>query len=284
MPYGHQSNLLALMSHCQRGDEFIVGQEAHCYKWEAGGASVLGSVQSQPLDHASDGSLPLERIAAAIKPDDFHHARTRLLALENTIGCKLLPQDYVEAALALAHSRGLQCHLDGARFFNAVLASQQVGEGLAQAESRLVAGFDSVSICLSKGLGAPVGSVLLGGKEFITQARRWRKMLGGGMRQVGLLAAAGLYALEHHVARLADDHANARLLAALLADVPGLQVEAGPTNMVFLHIDPVRAEALVAHWQAHQVLATDLYKLRLVTHLDVNEADVRRVAEVIRSF
>ncbi|MBC7681685.1 MAG: low-specificity L-threonine aldolase [Ferruginibacter sp.] len=283
-PTGTQSNLLALMSHCQRGDEFIVGQEAHCYKWEAGGAAVLGSVQSQPLDHASDGSLPLERITAAIKPDDFHHARTRLLALENTIGGKVLPQDYVEAALALAHSRGLQCHLDGARFFNAVVASQQAGEGLAQAERRLVAGFDSVSICLSKGLGAPVGSVLLGGKDFIAQARRWRKMLGGGMRQAGVLAGAGLYALEHHVARLADDHAHARLLAALLADIPGLQVEAGPTNMVFLQIAPERAEALVAHLQAHQVLATGLYKLRLVTHLDVNEPDVRRVAEVIRAF
>ena len=283
-PTGTQSNLLALMTHCQRGDEFIVGQEAHCYKWEAGGAAVLGSVQSQPLDHARDGSLPLERIAAAIKPDDFHHARTRLLALENTIGGKVLPQDYVEAALALAHGRDLQCHLDGARFFNAVVASQHAGEGLAQAEHRLVAGFDSVSICLSKGLGAPVGSVLLGGKDFIAQARRWRKMLGGGMRQAGVLAAAGLYALEHHVARLADDHANARLLAALLADVPGLQVELGHTNMVFLQIAPERAEAFVVHVQAHQILAIGLYKLRLVTHLDVSEADVRRVAEVIRSF
>lgn len=283
-PTGTQSNLLALMTHCQRGDEYIVGQEAHCYKWEAGGAAVLGSVQPQPLDHASDGSLPLERIAAAIKPDDFHHARTRLLALENTLGGKVLPQDYVQAAVALAHSRGLQCHLDGARFFNAVVASQHAGEGLAQAEHRLVAGFDSVSICLSKGLGAPVGSVLLGGKDFIHQARRWRKMLGGGMRQAGVLAAAGLYALEHHVARLADDHANARLLAALLADVPGLQVEAGPTNMVFLQTTAERAEALVAHLRGHQVLATGLYKLRLVTHLDVSEADVRRVAEVIRSF
>ena len=283
-PTGTQSNLLALMTHCQRGDEYIVGQEAHCYKWEAGGAAVLGSVQPQPLDHASDGSLPLERIAAAIKPDDFHHARTRLLALENTLGGKVLPQDYVQAAVALAHSRGLQCHLDGARFFNAVVASQRAGEGLAQAEHRLVAGFDSVSICLSKGLGAPVGSVLLGGKDFIHQARRWRKMLGGGMRQAGVLAAAGLYALEHHVARLADDHANARLLAALLADVPGLQVEAGPTNMVFLQTTAERAEALVAHLRGHQVLATGLYKLRLVTHLDVSEADVRRVAEVIRSF
>ncbi|BDT69020.1 low specificity L-threonine aldolase [Comamonadaceae bacterium OS-1] len=283
-PTGTQSNLLALMTHCQRGDEYIVGQEAHCYKWEAGGAAVLGSVQPQPLDHASDGSLPLERIAAAVKPDDFHHARTRLLALENTLGGKVLPQDYVQTAVALAHGRGLQCHLDGARFFNAVVASLHPGEGLAQAEHRLVAGFDSVSICLSKGLGAPVGSVLLGGKDFIHQARRWRKMLGGGMRQAGVLAAAGLYALEHHVARLADDHANARLLAALLADMPDLQVEAGPTNMVFLQIAPERAEALVAHLRAHQVLATGLYKLRLVTHLDVSEADVRRVAEVIRTF
>ncbi|WP_394789190.1 low-specificity L-threonine aldolase [Rhodoferax sp.] len=283
-PTGTQSNLLALMAHCQRGDEYIVGQEAHCYKWEAGGAAVLASIQPQPLDHAADGSLPLERIAAAIKPDDFHHARTRLLALENTIGGKLLPQDYVVAATDLAHGRGLQCHLDGARFFNAVVASKLPGESLAQTERRLVVGFDSVSICLSKGLGAPVGSVLLGSADFIAQARRWRKMLGGGMRQAGVLAAAGLYALEHHVERLAQDHANARLLAELLAGVPGLQVDLGHTNMLFLQIAPEQAAAFMAHLKAHQVLVTGLYKLRLVTHLDVDEADVRRVAQVIREF
>ena len=283
-PSGTQSNLLALMAHCQRGDEYIVGQEAHCYKWEAGGAAVLASIQPQPLDHAADGSLPLERIAAAIKADDFHHARTRLLALENTIGGKVLPQDYVEAATALAHGRGLQCHLDGARFFNAAVASQRPGESLAQAERRLVAGFDSVSICLSKGLGAPVGSVLLGSQSLIADARRWRKMLGGGMRQAGVLAAAGLYALEHNVARLADDHANARLLAELLAGVPGLRVDLGPTNMLFLQIAPEQADGFMAHLQAQQVLASGRYTLRLVTHLDVSEADVRRVAQTIRAF
>lgn len=283
-PTGTQSNLIALMTHCQRGDEYIVGQEAHCYKWEAGGAAVLGSIQPQPLDNARDGSIPLERIAAAIKPDDVHYARTRLLALENTIGGKLLPQDYVDAAVALAHGRGLQCHLDGARFFNAVVASQQPSEVLIQTERRLIAGFDSVSICLSKGLGAPVGSVLLGRKDFIAQARRWRKMLGGGMRQAGVLAAAGLYALEHHVARLADDHANARLLAELLAGIPGLQVDAGPTNMVFLHVAAEQAQALVEHLKTQQVLATGLYTLRLVTHLDVSQDDVRRVAQVVRAF
>ena len=283
-PTGTQSNLLALMTHCQRGDEYIVGQEAHCYKWEAGGAAVLGSIQPQPLDNVRDGSIPLERIAAAIKPDDVHYARTRLLALENTIGGKVLPQDYVDQAVALAHDRGLQCHLDGARFFNAVVASQRPGEVLIQTERRLIAGFDSASICLSKGLGAPVGSVLLGRKDFITQARRWRKMVGGGMRQAGVLAAAGLYALEHNVARLADDHANARLLVELLAGVPGLQVDAGPTNMVFLQIAPEQGAAFVAHMQSQQVLATGLYTLRLVMHLDVSQDDVRRVAQVVRAF
>ena len=158
------------------------------------------------------------------------------------------------------------------------------GESLAQAERRLVAGFDSVSICLSKGLGAPVGSVLLGSQSLIADARRWRKMLGGGMRQAGVLAAAGLYALEHNVARLADDHANARLLAELLAGVPGLRVDLGPTNMLFLQIAPEQADGFMAHLQAQQVLASGRYTLRLVTHLDVSEADVRRVAQTIRTF
>ncbi|RZJ09861.1 MAG: low-specificity L-threonine aldolase, partial [Haliea sp.] len=164
---GTQSNLIALMTHCQRGDEYIVGQQAHCYRWEAGGAAVLGSIQPQPLDNAPDGSLPLAQIEAAIKPDDIHFARTRLLSLENTIGGKVLPQDYVLQATALAERHGLKRHLDGARFFNAVTASRQNGEGLNQTERRLMQGFDSASICLSKGLGAPVGSVLLGSGEFI---------------------------------------------------------------------------------------------------------------------
>ncbi len=279
---GTQSNLIALMSHCQRGDEYIVGQEAHCYKWEGGGAAVLGSIQPQPLDQAADGSLPLARIAAAIKPDDAHYARSRLLCLENTWGGRLLPQAYVEDALKLAKERGLATHLDGARFFNAVTASRQSGESLAVVERRLAAGFDSISICLSKGLGTPAGSVLLGSKALIAQGRRWRKMLGGGMRQAGLLAGAGLHALAHHVERLAEDHANARLLADGLAGLPGLEVEPPQSNMVFLKVAPEKAEAFMAALKAEGILVTGLYTLRLVTHLDVSRAQVERVIQVCR--
>ncbi len=279
---GTQSNLIALMSHCQRGDEYIVGQEAHCYKWEGGGAAVLGSIQPQPLDQASDGSLPLARIAAAIKPDDAHYARSRLLCLENTWGGRLLPQAYVEEALKLAKERGLATHLDGARFFNAVTASRRPGESLDVVERRLAAGFDSISICLSKGLGTPAGSVLLGSKALIQQGRRWRKMLGGGMRQAGLLAGAGLYALAHHVERLANDHAHARLLAEGLAGLPGLEVEPPQSNMVFLKVAPEKADAFMAALKAEGILVTGLYTLRLVTHLDVSRAQVERVIQVCR--
>ena len=281
---GTQSNLIALMSHCQRGDEYIVGQEAHCYKWEAGGAAVLGGIQPQPLDHDADGSLPLARIAAAIKPDDAHFARTRLLTLENSIGGKVLPPPYVIQARALARQHGLQTHLDGARLFNAVVASGAAGETLQATERRLVAGFDSVSVCLSKGLGAPVGSVLLGSRDFIARARRWRKMVGGGMRQSGLLAAAGLYALEHHVERLADDHANARRLADGLKGLPGVQVEPVHTNMVFMQIEPEQASDFLAHLKSHGIAATGVYKLRLVTHLGVSTAQIDKVIAVCRLF
>ncbi len=187
-PTGTQSNLAALMAHCGRGDEFLVGQEAHTYKYEQGGAAVLGSIQPQPLEHEPHGGIALERIAAAIKSDDYHFARTRLLALENTIGGRVLPMDYLRQVTEFAHSRGLATHLDGARLFN-VIVKMQIDERSA------VAGFDSVSVCLSKGLGAPAGSILMGSQPFIAAARRWRKALGGGMRQAGVLAAAGLYAL-----------------------------------------------------------------------------------------
>ena len=201
-PTGTQSNLAALMSHCGRGDEYLVGQEAHTYKYEQGGAAVLGSIQPQPLENEPDGTIALERIARAIKPQDVHFPTTRLLALENTMGGRVLPPGYLAEATALAHRHGLHTHLDGARLYNAIVA--QGGD-----ERDAVRGFDSVSVCLSKGLGAPAGSVLLGSATLIGAARRWRKALGGGMRQSGVLAAAGLYALEHHVARLADDHFEA---------------------------------------------------------------------------
>src|SRR5450631_3229929 len=216
-PTGTQSNLSALMSHCGRGDEYLVGQEAHTYKYEQGGAAVLGSIQPQPLENEPDGGISIQRIANAIKPQDIHFARTRLLALENTIGGRVLPLAYQRQVTEFAHTQGLATHLDGARLFNAIVK-------LGIAEAAAVAGFDSVSVCLSKGLGAPAGSVLLGSRDLITQARRWRKVLGGGMRQAGVLAAAGLYALEHHVRLLAQDHANAEYLAEGLRGL-GLRVE-----------------------------------------------------------
>ncbi|HEV3106422.1 MAG TPA: low-specificity L-threonine aldolase [Trinickia sp.] len=266
VPSGTQSNLIALMSHCERGDEYVVGQQAHCYRWEAGGAAVLGSIQPQPLANQPDGTLLLADIEAAIKPDDPHFARTRLLALENTIGGKVLTPEYVEAATALARRHGLACHLDGARVFNAAAALGLSVETLARP-------FDTVSVCLSKGLGAPVGSVLVGSARLIAKGRRLRKMLGGGMRQVGVLAAAGLYALEHNVARLADDHANAKTLAQGLAKQPGLTVATPDTNIVFVDVDARYATALAEHLAQRGIGITSAYgatRQRWVTHLDVD--------------
>jgi threonine aldolase len=268
-PSGTQSNLVALMTHCQRGDEVIVGQEAHTYRFEGGGAAVLGSIQPQPIDNAPDGSLPLEKIEAAIKPDDSHFARTRLLALENTLSGKVVPLDYCRAATMFAHECGLATHLDGARLFNAAAA-------LGVSPASVAAGFDSVSVCLSKGLGAPVGTVLLGTADFIARAHRPRKMLGGGMRQAGVLAAAGLYALEHNVARLAEDHANAQRLAQGLARIEGLAVAPAQTNMVFVRIPAAQCEPLARFLRSRGVLARVTPVTRLVTHLDVDAAGIER--------
>ena len=288
MPSGTQSNLCAILSHCQRGDEYLVGQLAHTYRWEGGGAAVLGSVQPQPISHQPDGTLALADIAAAIKPDDAHFARSRLLALENTWSGKLLPFDYVQQATALARSRGLDCHLDGARLFNAAVLQAALGGTDAYAEARAIAScFDSVSVCFSKGLGAPIGSALCGSKELIARAHRIRKMAGGGMRQAGMLAAAASYALDHHVARLADDHALAQRLAQGLQGISGLAVEAPQTNVVFVDLEgeaQARAAALLAHLQQHGVLTTGLYRLRFVTHLDLDVAAIDYVLDTIRRF
>ena len=288
VPTGTQSNLCAVLSHCQRGDEYIVGQMAHCYRWEGGGAAVFGSVQPQPLDHQANGSLALADIEAAIKPDDAHFARTRLLALENTLGGKLLPFDYVEAATTLAKNRGLSRHLDGARLFNAAVAqAAQTGSDVKTEAKRIAQCFDSVSVCFSKGLGAPVGSALCGSKDFIARAHRIRKMAGGGMRQSGGLAAAASYALDHHIARLADDHALARRLADGLAGIEGLQVEAPQTNILFVELTgaaKARSAALLKYLGDHKIQATGLYRLRFVTHLDVDAAGVDRAATVLRDF
>jgi threonine aldolase len=280
VPSGTQSNLIALMTHCERGDEYIVGQQAHCYRWEAGGAAVLGSIQPQPLDNAADGTLALADIEAAIKPDDPHFARTRLLALENTLGGKILPSEYVQAATALAKRHGLSCHLDGARLFNAAVALGVPAASLAQP-------FDTVSICLSKGLGAPVGSVLVGSKAAIARAHRLRKMLGGGMRQAGILAAAGLYALEHNVDRLARDHENARVLAQGLAKLPGLTVTQPDTNIVFVGVDASVGPGFAAHLAQHGIGVVSMYgatRQRWVTHLDVDAQAVEHALSVASRF
>ena len=289
VPTGTQSNLCAILSHCGRGDEYIVGQQAHCYRWEGGGAAVFGSVQPQPLDHAPDGTLPLAQIEASIKPDDAHFARTKLLALENTLGGKLLPFEYVQAATDLAKSKGLQRHLDGARLFNAATAQAALNKRSdIRAEARRIAQcFDSVSVCFSKGLGAPIGSALVGSREFIARAHRIRKMAGGGMRQAGLLASAASHALDHHIDRLADDHALAQRLAQGLEGIEGLVVEAPHTNIVFVDLTgaaQARSSELLASLNSQGILATGLYRLRFVTHLDVDAAGVDRAVAAIRAF
>ncbi len=288
VPTGTQSNFCAILSHCQRGDEYIVGQMAHAYRWEGGGAAVFGSVQPQPLNHQPDGTLLLADIEAAIKPDDAHFARTRMLALENTWGGVVLPFDYVEQATQLAKAKGLTRHLDGARLFNAAVAQATANGTNPFHEARRIAQcFDSVSVCFSKGLGAPVGSALCGSRDFIARAHRIRKMAGGGMRQAGVLAAAALYALEHNVARLADDHTLAKRLADGLADIDGLQVEAPQTNIVFVDLaGPAKARSaeLIPYLKSRGVLATGLYRLRFVTHLDVDAAGIDQAVQAIQDF
>jgi len=275
VPSGTMSNLLGLMAHCERGDEYIVGQQAHTYKYEGGGAAVLGSIQPQPLELEADGSLDLAKVEAAIKPDDFHFARTRLLALENTMQGKVLPLDYLAAARELTRRRGLGLHLDGARLYNAAVKLGVEARAITQH-------FDSVSVCLSKGLGAPVGSVLCGSAELIAKARRLRKMVGGGMRQAGVLAAAGLHALQHQVARLADDHANAERLASGLREL-GYALEPVQTNMVYVQLGE-QAGRIEAFMAGRGIAVVAAPRLRLVTHLDVNVEDVDRVIDAFAAL
>lgn len=288
MPSGTQSNLCALMAHCERGDEYLVGQNAHTYRYEGGGAAVLGSIQPQPLAQNAQGQMALADMAAAIKPLDAHFARSRLLCLENTWSGHVMPMPYLQQTTDWARQRGLATHLDGARVMNAAVAQAQAEGSDAWTELRRIADlFDSVSICLSKGLGAPVGSVLCGSSALMAKAHRWRKVLGGGLRQSGVLAAAALHALDHHIKRLADDHALAQRLAAGLAGVPGLQVEAPHTNIVFVDLAGGardRSADLLAHLAAHGVRATGLYRLRFVTHLDVDANGVDHAVAVIRGF
>jgi len=275
---GTQSNLLALMAQCERGDEYIVGQYAHTYRYEGGGAAVLGSIQPQPLDFEEDGTLNLKKVSGAIKPDDHHYARTKLFCLENTHMGKVLPIDYLKAAKNLADDKGLMMHLDGARVFN---ASVKLGVDVKE----ITRYFDTISCCLSKGLGAPVGSILCGSVETIKKARRWRKLLGGGMRQAGILAAGGIYALTHNIERLKDDHANAMELAKGLARINGIEVNAEivQTNILFADIK-ADMKKLCSFMKERGVIIDSSNHLRLVTHLDISEEDIEETLKAFREF
>jgi threonine aldolase len=274
-PSGTQTNLIGLLAHCQRGDEYIVGQDAHTYKYEAGGAAVLGSIQPQPIDFSADGSLAIDKIAAKIKPKDHHFANTRLVSIENTVHGQVLSMSYMKQVREFTKDKSLLLHLDGARVFNAAVALQRP-------LSDITRDLDSVSICLSKGLGAPVGSLICGSKEFVERAHKWRKMVGGGMRQAGILAAAGLYALENNIQRLEQDHANAALLAELLSSIDELSIVGVQTNMLFIelgHFEHHQVQQYMAK-QGFHILAMN--PLRLVMHKDVNEQDVRNLADAFK--
>jgi len=280
VPSGTQSNLLALMAHCERGDEYIVGSEAHTYKFEGGGAAVLGSIQPQPIpQNHSDGTLDLAAVAAAIKPlGDPHFARTRCFALENTWWGRVLPQSYIAEAAALAKQHQLAFHLDGARLFNASIA-----QNISTRE--ITKHFDSVSICFSKGLGAPVGSMLLGSEELISKAKRWRKVLGGGWRQAGLLAAMANYALDNNVERLKEDHRRAAELANALCDIAGVELNGAYTSMVFITVPKARLPELSAHMQKNGIkISAANSKIRLVMHLDIDDEGLERIIAAFRSF
>lgn len=279
VPSGTMSNLLAMMSHCQRGEGAVLGSASHIYRYEAQGSAVLGSVALQPVPMQADGSLALGDVSAALAPDDAHFAQTRLVCLENTHNGKVLPLRYLREMRTFVDSRGLQLHLDGARLFNAVVASGETVQAIA-------APFDSVSICLSKGLGAPVGSLLVGSRDFIARVRRLRKMLGGGMRQAGILAQAALFALDQHVTRLADDHRRARRLAEGLAALPGIELDLAEvqTNMVFLRLSEGGSAPLLAFMKERGILFSGYGELRLVTHLQINDEDIEEVIDAFTEY
>ncbi|QWZ95532.1 low-specificity L-threonine aldolase [Aeromonas sp. FDAARGOS 1411] len=279
VPSGTMSNLLAVMSHCQRGEGAILGNAAHIYRYEAQGSAVLGSVALQPLPMQRDGTLAFDDIKAALAPDDAHFVQTRLICLENTHNGKVLPLSYLQEMGAFVAERGLKLHLDGARLFNAAVASETSVEVIA-------APFDSISICLSKGLGAPVGSLLVGSHDFIARARRLRKMLGGGMRQAGILAQAGLFALEQHLTRLADDHRRAKRLAEGLAALPGIELDLSlvQSNMVFLRLHEGESAPLLAFMKERGILFSGYGELRLVTHLQINDDDIEEVIDAFTEY
>lgn len=277
---GTQANLLGLMAHCERGDEYLCGQQAHNYKFEAGGAAVLGSIQPQPIENNPDGTIDFAKLKAAIKPDDCHFARTKLLSLENTINGKVLPLSYLAQAREFVDANGLSLHLDGARVYNAAVALDIDVKEIAQY-------FDSMTICLSKGLAAPIGSLLLGNREFIAKARRIRKMVGGGMRQAGILAAAGKLALTEQVEQLKLDHSNAKLLANQLAELPGFSVnpEFVQTNIVFAKLDAsVDIHAIAEKLQQHGITISAGNPVRFVTHKDISQQDILTFTEKLKTL
>lgn len=280
MPTGTQSNLVALLTHCQRGDEYIVGADAHTYKYEGGGAAALGGIQPQTVPFANNGELPLDAVEEVIKEKDIHFANTTLLALENTQHGRVQGLDYMSRARQFAEEHQLVLHLDGARMANAAVALNTSLESVAKP-------FHSVSLCLSKGLGAPVGSVLAGDKAFIEQALRWRKVTGGGMRQIGMLAAAGILAITDGFDRLHEDHSHAQVLAEMLINIPNVTVRQGwtQTNMVWLDYDGDHGTSLPAFAKERNVLiSAGRNSGRLVMHRDVSRKDVDTVAAVLRAY
>lgn len=278
---GTQSNLCGLLAHCRNGEEYIVGQEYHTYRYEAGGAAVVGGIVPQPLEVQSGGTLDLELLQQRIKPDDPHFPITRLLAFENTHAGQVIDQEYFNTARRIADQRGLSMHLDGARLVNAVVASDR-------SFAELAAPFDSVSICCSKGLGAPVGSLLVGSHDVIAKARRWRKMLGGGMRQAGVIAAAIDYAFDHHVARIKEDHDNAQWLATQLTALSqqhDITIKPPQTNMVYVELPTADIGKRLAQVMANENIIIPSGKtLRLVTHVDVERPQLERFIDIFRDF
>ena len=280
VPSGTQSNLIALLAHCQRGDEYIVGADAHTYKYEGGGAAALGGIQPQTIAFAENGELPLDQVANVIKEDDPHFAKSRLLCLENSQHGRVQSLEYMQSAQVFAKEHDLILHLDGARVCNAAIKLNVSLQSVCDC-------FDSVSICLSKGLGAPIGSILCGNKDFIRTAHRWRKATGGGMRQAGILAAAGILALTDGYERLHEDHENATLLDKLLQDVPGCSVKSDwtQTNMVWVEYDGDHSFSLPEFAKSQGVLmSVGRNTGRLVVHRDVSKDDITTVAEVIKAY
>ena len=273
-PSGTQTNLIAMLTHCTRGDEYIVGQNAHTFKYEGGGAAVLGGIQPNPLAMGVDGTLQLNDIVAAIKPDDIHFPKTRLVCLENTHAGMPLPHYYAQEINQLCKEYDLASHLDGARIFNAAVFGNYEPPDI-------VKDFDSVSFCLSKGLGAPIGSVLIGDEGFIEAGRRWRKVLGGGMRQAGIIAAAGLYALKNNIDSLAYDHEKAsEVFSALVARFGANNVRLA-TNMLHLEIDKELHASFAAHLEKGGV---KVGRPRWVMHKDISQTGVDKIKQLISSF